>query len=106
MATVHVVLSVVDQASSVSGNIMPVAKSIPYAADTVTTSASSVQSSLVAPQPPNNLFWEVKAKDADVWVNFGSNPTAAVDVGWLVSAGETRQWAVTTAGEKCAVVNA
>lgn len=107
MATVHVVLSVVDQASAVSGNMMPVAKSVAIDQDTLTTTASSQVADITAPQPPNGLFWDVTAKDADVWVNFGpETPVAAAESGWLVTAGQTRQWAVSTAGEKVAVVNA
>ena len=71
MATVHVVLSEVDPACSVSGVPMPVAKSISRGRETVTTTASSAKATLRGPSPPNGIFWDVTAKDADVWVNFG-----------------------------------
>jgi hypothetical protein len=107
MATVHVVLASVDQACSVSGNVIPVPKSAPVNQDTVTTTASSQVAAITAPQPPNGLFWSITAADANVWANFGTGtPTAVAETGWLILAGQTREFAVSVAGEKVAVVNA
>jgi hypothetical protein len=106
MATVHITLSKV-QSKSVNGTTMPVPESVEVAADTITSSATSLQSSI---SPSNadagGLFWTVTARDGDVWVKFGVSPTAGSDSGYLVLTGQTRDFGITLAGEKIAIKDA
>jgi len=107
MATVHITLSQVGGVA-LSGTEMPVANSIPIAADTLATSAISAQSSITASTDAlagKSAFWTVTAT-GNVYVRFGSNPTAVTDAGWLILAGQTRDFAVTATGEKVAVIDA
>ncbi|WP_145201446.1 hypothetical protein [Sphingobium sp. B2] len=50
-------------------------------------------------------FWTIVPK-GDVWVKFGTDPTAASDTGHLVLANQPRSFAVTVAGEKVAIKDA
>ena len=103
MALVHVTLSRIDDRGDTGGS-MPVITSVPEAADTVTSSGTSAQSSIVAAKA-DGLFWSVTSK-GDIWVKFGANPTAAQDDGHLILAGQTRDFSVTAAGEKIAIKDA
>lgn len=103
MATVHITLNRV--AGPARANpIMPVIESVEIAADTMTSSASSAQSSAVATAEPD-AYWQITASGGDVFVKFGSNPTAASDSGHLIIDGTTRDFAVSATGEKVAVVD-
>lgn len=102
MATVHVVLAA-SQTRALTGATLPLANSVPVGSDTVTTSSSSAQSSLVAEA---GAIWSVTARDGDVWVKFGANPTAAADDGWLVLTGQTREFGASAALEKIALKDA
>lgn len=103
MATVHIVLSKV-QGRALTGSTMPVADSVPLFSDTMTSSGTSAQSSITAPD--TNGFWSITAKDGSVFVKFGSNPTAVTDEGWLILDGQTRDFAVSAASEKVAIKDA
>jgi hypothetical protein len=101
MSTVHIVLGrTVRDGSRV--NIVPL--STPVGVDTINATGSSQQSSLVA-TAVDRQFWSVTTKATDVYVNFGANPTAAADNGWYIPAGSTREFAVTSTGERIAVIN-
>lgn len=97
MALVHITLTLVRAR---------VPDSVESAADTVTSSGASAQSSIVADDPIlKPRFWTIAPK-GDVWVKFGSNPTADSDTGHLVLANQPRSFAVTAAGEKVAIKDA
>lgn len=106
MALVHITLCNV-QARADTGATMPIPDSIEGAADTITSSGTSAQSSIVAGGPVllKPRFWTIASK-GDVWVKFGTNPTADSDTGHLVLANQPRSFAVTAAGEKVAIKDA
>lgn len=103
MATVHIVLSKV-QGLALTGVTMPVANSVPLYSDTKTSSVTSQQSDITAPD--TNAFWSITATGGNVYVKFGSNPTAVTDEGWLILDGQTRDFAVSAASEKVAIKDA
>ncbi len=106
-ATVHIVLSAVpnrDRTVGVFTVPMPVALSVPLFSDTKTSSGTSAQSDITAPDA--NSFWSVTVTGGNVFVKFGSNPTAASDDGWLILDGQTRDFAVSAASEKVAIKDA
>ena len=102
MATIHITLSSISGLSA-TGLTMPVVNSVEVGADTVTSTSTSAQSSL---EGQKGLFWTVSALDGNVWVKFGASPTAASDTGHLVGVGQSRDFAVTTTGEKIAIKDA
>jgi hypothetical protein len=87
-----------------SGGTMPVASSQPDVSELLNTTSTSAQATATA----TNLmqYWIVTAVDGNVWVNFGTNPTAASGTGWLIINGTTREFSVTVAGEKIAGIDA
>ena len=105
MATVHVVLAGASGRSS-TGATMPVPNSVPTGVDTMTSSASSAQANFNAGASWKGLFWSITATGGNVYVAFGANPTAAAEGGWLVLDGQTREFAVSAASEKCAIKDA
>jgi hypothetical protein len=107
MATVHVVLGI-SKARTTGGAQLPVFLSTEIDADTVTTSSTTGQADITVSQANLNdgAIWSVTAKDGDVYVKTGTNPTAAADSGWLVTAGSTREFAATEVGEKLALKDA
>lgn len=107
MATVHVVLGI-SKGRTIGGAQLPVFLSTELAADTVTTSSSSAQAGITVTQANLNdgAIWSITAKDGDVYVKTGTNPTAAADTGWLVISGSTREFAATEVGEKLALKDA
>jgi formylmethanofuran dehydrogenase subunit C len=51
-------------------------------------------------------FWSVTTSGGDIMVKAGSNPTAvATDGGWLIADGQTREFAVSAANEKIALID-
>jgi hypothetical protein len=108
MATVHITVSTVRNKSQ-AGQPMPVPRSVPEAADTMTSSAVSQQSTIVAnPEGENHSssrYWCVTAL-GNVWINFGTNPTAAAESGWLVLAGVPTFFSVSAKNEKIAIKDA
>lgn len=103
MATIHVTLSSINK-RGVSDTAFPVINSVPRAAKTLTSTASSVPEASIS--GANGEVWSVTAKGGDVYAAFGAAPVAAADSGHLILAGQTRDFAVTTAGEKIAVKDA
>lgn len=102
MATIHVALATV-RGGGWAGSI-PSLSSIPAGTDTVTSSGTSALSELTG--TPGQI-WVVAAKDGDVWIKFGTGtPVAAAEDGWLVPAGQTRDFTVTTPNEKLAIKDA
>jgi hypothetical protein len=102
MATVHVALA------RVTGHgyagFVPVAGSVTIGSDTVTTSGTSAVSTLTGQV---DQVWSVTARDGDVWIKFGPDtPVAAAEDGWLVVAGQTREFSVSAAAEKLAIKDA
>lgn len=109
MSTVHVVLSRVNSMGSDGDNI-PVVSGTPTAKQTLTGGASSVASTITAANVEARgvagLVWAITARDADIWVKFGTAPTAAAGSDWLIMTGETRYFGVGVYDEKVAVINA
>jgi hypothetical protein len=104
MATVHVVLcQVTSKSRAQTGSTMPVPDSVPIGADTMTPTSTSAQATVTPGSAQTGIVWSVTSLDAAVWVNFGADPTAAPDSGWMILAGDSRDFAVTSPNEKCAV---
>jgi len=105
MATVHVVLAGASGRSA-TGATMPVPNSVPTGVDTMTSSASSAQANFNAGSRWEGLFWSITATGGNVYVAFGSDPTAVTDEGWLILDGQTREFAVSAASETVAIKDA
>ena len=106
MATVHVVLAGASGRSS-TGATQPVTNSVEYAAQTMTSSATSTQSTAVAPAAGwEGLFWEVTVSGGNILGKFGSNPTAVSGAGVFITDGQTRNFAVSGPSEKFAIKDA
>lgn len=108
MAMVHVVLCNVRNRDK-TGSTMPVPESQPIASETVASSATSQKLSInggsVPAATPSETYWSVTTK-GDIWVNFGANPVAGSGAGWLLLAGQSREWSVKQSGEKIAIKDA
>jgi hypothetical protein len=84
----------------------PVADDAVVSSETITSSGSSQATTIAATSlSGNDVFWSVTTSGADVWVTFGTTPTAAAGTTWLLVDGQTL-WVRATAGYKCAVINA
>jgi hypothetical protein len=76
------------------------------AAERIPTSASSQQSTIQAASTHKpNQFWVLAVTGGNVWVKFGSNPTAAAGSGFLITDGQVREFK-TQPSDKVAVINA
>jgi hypothetical protein len=106
MATVAVTLtSVSNKAGSGLNAVMPVADAAATDSGSITSSASSQQvTSVVCPNDGQQHYWVITAT-GNVWVTFGSNPTAAAGTTWLIAAGTTRDFAAAP-GQMAAVIDA
>lgn len=106
MATVSVVLtSVSNKASSGLNAVMPSADAAATGSATIASSGASQQvSSVVCPTDGRQHYWFITAL-GNVWVTFGTSPTAAAGTTHLVTAGSTRDFAA-TAGQMAAVIDA
>lgn len=102
MATVHITQGQATARYITSS--LPVPNSVPYASDTMTSSGTSAKSSIVASGAGN--VWSITVLGGNIWVKFGTNPTAAADDGWLILDGQTRDFGVTTDGEEVAIKDA
>jgi hypothetical protein len=90
-----------------SGGTMPLPRSIEDSTATIiTTSGTSQQASITAATTDRKQVWVLTASGADVWVKFGTNPTAVASSGFYIVSGQTREFSVTEASEKVAVINA
>lgn len=107
MATVHITVSQVCSRAR-TGTTMPVLESRPSQADTLTSSDTSQQSDIFANAVDlgtSVFFWAVTTT-GDIWVRFGTNPTAVAGEGYLLLAGTTSYFSVTGSAEKIAVKDA
>lgn len=103
MATFSATLTRVRNGAS-SGGTMPVARSIADATATaITTSSTSQQADITG---GDGQYWVLTVTGGDVWVLFGTNPTAVASSGYLMTSGSTREFGVTATSEKVAVINA
>lgn len=102
MATVHVTLGRVG-ARAETGSTLPILPGAPRAAETLASAGVSAPAGLVAQA---GEVWSLTVTGGDVFVAFGPNPVAASGAGRLLLAGQTRDFAVSAAGEKVAVITA
>lgn len=72
-------------------------------AEEITSSATSASSSNASPSGTG--FCVITVSGGDVWVKFGSAPTAAAGSDWLILEGQTRDFKVAK-GTKVAVIDA
>ena len=103
MATLSVVLATGNTVSR-WGDTLPVPLSVPKGAQALTTSGSSAQSSITTSASLSDI-WILTASGGNIWVKFGTNPTAAVGGDWLILNGQTREIGVTVDGEKLAAID-
>ena len=85
--------------SSAMDGIVPVVAGVPSAAETITATGTSAQSTVVAQK--GNVC--TISTDADVYVAFGLNPTATA-AGHRVMANQSRDFGRLEAGWKVAVI--
>lgn len=105
MATVGVTLTTVsNEARSGRNAVMPSPDAAAYGSASVTSSGTSQQAAVTSPDNAKGMFWIVTASGNDVWVTFGSNPTAAAGTSYLIVSGTTRDFAA-SANQKCAVID-
>lgn len=106
MATVGVALtSVSNKASSGLNAVMPSADAAATGSATIASSAVSQQvSSVVCPDDGRQHYWIITAL-GNVWVTFGTNPTAVAGTTYLVASGSTRDWAAKP-GQMVALIDA
>ncbi len=106
MATVHVVLAGAS-GRSVTGATMPVLNSVAEGVQTMTSSGTSAQSTVVAPAEGwEGLSWEVTVSGGNIFGAFGDDPTAASGAGVFITDGQTRNFAVSGPSEKFAIKDA
>lgn len=105
MATVHVVVGY-SKGRGVGGAALPILASQPSQVDTVTSSSTSAQATPVVTQAEVNdgALWSITTT-GDIYVRFGSNPTAVADQGYLITAGSTREFSALV-DEKVAIKDA
>ena len=94
MATVHVTVN-----DAYIRN--PVIGSQPADVATATSSGSSAEVSGVV--GVKDKIWQVTVTGGNIWVAFGSNPTAVSGAGHLVLDGQTREFICATDGEEIAI---
>lgn len=106
MATVAVTLtSVSNKASTGLNAVMPTPDAAATGSATIASSAASQQvSTVVCPDDGRQHYWIITAL-GNVWVTFGTSPTAVAGTSYLVAAGTTRDWAA-KAGQMAAVIDA
>lgn len=106
-ATVGITCGPVDNRTAANGTSpgaqMPVPQSVPTAAQTITSSATSQQTTITGTA---GQFWRVVASGGAIWVKAAADPTAAAGDDWLVPAGGVLELSVTAASEKLAVIDA
>jgi len=84
---------------------MPLAESVPLDEQTVTSTGTSAQSTVVSTST-TRAIWHIKAVDGAIWIKFGTNPTAASGDDIHLASGETYECAATTDAEKVAIIDA
>lgn len=103
MATVSIVLTTSNTVTRWGADIR-ILKSQPKAKQVATSSASSATSTITTASALSDV-WVVTAKGGDIWVKFGTAPTASSGNDWLVMAGTTREFGVSVDGELLAYID-
>lgn len=101
MATTHIVLASCDTKSA-DNYAMPVAKSVPKAKQSLTPSGTSQVSSITGSSKRTDV-WLITT-DTQIWVKFGSTPTASAGNDWFVMAGTPLHVGVSADGEVPAII--
>lgn len=104
MAQVHVVLHGISNRSDL-GSVMPALDARTIETQLMTSGATSAVSTIQADRTANR-YWTITARSGDVWIKFGTNPTAESGKGWLLQSGHILSFAVGEVGEKVAILNA
>lgn len=103
MATLSVVLAQpFPRTDGAGGAQVPMSQT--KALQSMTTTGTSAQSTVTTAALGN--VWVLTASGGNVWVKFAANPTASAGNDWLIINGQTREFAVTVAAEKLAVIDA
>lgn len=96
-----------------AGSVLPVLASSPIAAGVFTSSGVNQQidahtslGAVATNSPKVGHFWTISAKDGPILAAFGPNPDATVAPQWMIPAGSTRDFSVTTEGEKLSICDA
>ncbi|MGB3830908.1 MAG: hypothetical protein WA975_03480 [Mesorhizobium sp.] len=86
----------------------PVPAATPFAAEKITTSGTSQKSTIgsTGVYGAFGSYWILTASGGDMWVKFGTDPTAAAGSQWLILDGQTREFAVDADAQKVAVIDA
>lgn len=104
MATLSVVVA--QTYNPMTGYRNPVPSATALASTSVTTSGTSQQADITSSGASYGAFWVLTASGGDVWVKFGSDPTAAAGDEWLIVDGQTRDFAIDAYSQKVAVIDA
>lgn len=88
-----------------AGGSLPLAESIPINAETLTSSGTSQQGTIVASNTSTEV-WHVKAVSGAMWVAFGASPTATTTTDIHLAEGETYECSASVVDEKIAVIDA
>lgn len=82
-----------------------VPNSVPIAAESITSSGASQQSTNSIAAGATNQMWILTASGGAVWAKFGADPTAAAGDDHLVPDGATRAFDA-VAGQRAAIIDA
>lgn len=82
--------------------IAPVAAAIPEAAEDLTSSASSQQSTITSKR---GQVCQITASGGAIWAKFGTNPTASAGNDHLIPDGSTREFGFLQDGYKVAILD-
>jgi len=111
MSNVHIAIVQVS-GTALTGEAVPVAAAeLVGTPEVIVSSGSSQQSTLTSSSLSASLlpnyFWRIAVGGSDdVYVAFGSNPTASAAAGYLCPAGGVYEFRVGAVGNKVAVINA
>lgn len=83
--------------------IAPVMAAVPAAAEDITSSAASQQSTITSQR---GQMCQITASGGAVWVKFGANPTASAGNDHLIIDGSTREFGFLETGWKVALIDA
>ena len=104
MGTVNVVLSTITNAATLQG-LAPLPDSMPVSAENVTSGATSAATTGTASATVfKRQVWTVTS-DTAVYIKFAASPTATAGGDWYLPAGASRDFAVSVASEKVAVID-
>lgn len=81
----------------------PVVAAVPGSVQSITSSGTSAASTITA---GNDEICQITATGGNVWVKFGSAPTAAAGSDYLILDGQTREFGFVPPGAKVAVIDA